>query len=313
VRLLAGGAVVVFLLARVGTDPFVDGLRVTIGGPLLAATALTAVSTVACAWRWRRVAGALGVRIGLRTAVAAVYRAQFLNATLPGGIVGDLDRALGHARSTGATGPGVRSVVWERTLGQAVQVGLTVGVLLLAPSPLRPSPAVSAAVVVCCALALLSVVGLHRLPRLHGRPRTARVTRRVASDLGVILRSRRDRAWLIAASALAVVGHVLVFLLAARAVGVPAGPTTLVPLAAVVLAAAAVPANLAGWGPREGVAAWSFAMAGLGADAGVTTSVAFGVLALVGTLPGALLLLARRGSAQALARPPALLKEAAHG
>jgi hypothetical protein len=110
-----------------------------------------------------------------------------------------------------------------------------------------------------------------------------------------------------------VVGHVLVFLLAARAVGVPAGPTTLVPLAAVVLAAAAVPANLAGWGPREGVAAWSFAMAGLGADAGVTTSVAFGVLALVGTLPGALLLLARRGSAQALARPPALLEEAAHG
>jgi uncharacterized membrane protein YbhN (UPF0104 family) len=309
VHLLAGVAVVVFLVARVGTDPFVDGLRVTTGAPLIAAAALTAVSTVACAWRWQRVAGALGVRIGLRAAVAAVYRAQFLNATLPGGIVGDLDRALGHARTSGAAGPGVRSVVWERTLGQAVQGSLTVGVLFLAPSALRPAPAVSAAVLGCCGLALLSVTGLRRLRRL----RSTRMARAVASDLRAILRSGRDRASLTAASALAVAGHVLVFLLAARAVGVPAGPTTLVPLAAVVLAAAAVPANLAGWGPREGVAAWAFAVAGLGADAGVTTSVAFGVLALVGTLPGALLLLARRGPAPVAARSGRLVGKAAHG
>ena len=56
---------------------------------------------------------------------------------------------------------------------------------------------------------------------------------------------------------------------------------------------AAIPFNVAGWGPREGAAAWAFAAAGLGAAAGATVAVAYGVLALVATLPGAALLLSR--------------------
>jgi hypothetical protein len=51
-----------------------------------------------------------------------------------------------------------------------------------------------------------------------------------------------------------------------------------------------LPTNIAGWGPREGAAAWVFAMAGLGAAEGVATAVVYGVMALVATLPGAVLL-----------------------
>ncbi|MFL6152616.1 MAG: hypothetical protein ACJ72B_09560, partial [Ornithinibacter sp.] len=61
-----------------------------------------------------------------------------------------------------------------------------------------------------------------------------------------------------------------------------------------VLVMSALPLNLAGWGPREGAAAWVFAAAGLGAASGLATAVAFGAIALVGTLPGAALLLAGR-------------------
>ena len=64
----------------------------------------------------------------------------------------------------------------------------------------------------------------------------------------------------------------------------------LLPLALVVLLAAAIPLNVAGWGPREGAAAWAFAAAGLGAAQGTTVAVVYGVLALVATLPGAVLL-----------------------
>ncbi len=64
----------------------------------------------------------------------------------------------------------------------------------------------------------------------------------------------------------------------------PAG--RLVPLAVLALAAMCVPTNLGGWGPREGVAAWSFAAAGLGADQGLAAATAYGVLALASTLPG---------------------------
>ena len=93
------------------------------------------------------------------------------------------------------------------------------------------------------------------------------------------------------ASALVVAGHAATFLLAAHAAGVSAPPSTLLPLALLVLLGGALP-NIGGWGPREGVAAWAFAAAGLGASAGVATSVAYGVMVLVASLPGAVVLAA---------------------
>jgi hypothetical protein len=57
--------------------------------------------------------------------------------------------------------------------------------------------------------------------------------------------------------------------------------------------------GIAGWGPREGVAAWVFGAAGLGADLGVATAVVYGVMALVSGLPGALVL-AGEGLASAM-------------
>ena len=56
--------------------------------------------------------------------------------------------------------------------------------------------------------------------------------------------------------------------------------------------AMAIPLNIGGWGPREGVAAWAFAAAGLGAAQGVAAAVVYGVMALVATLPGAVVLVA---------------------
>jgi hypothetical protein len=88
----------------------------------------------------------------------------------------------------------------------------------------------------------------------------------------------------------AVVGHLATFLVAARAAGVTAPPARLLPVALLVLLAMAVPANVAGWGPREGVAAWAFGVAGLGVAQGISTAVVYGVLTLVVSLPGVLVL-----------------------
>jgi len=62
----------------------------------------------------------------------------------------------------------------------------------------------------------------------------------------------------------------------------PDGPTRalLVAVALAVLVGSAVPLNVAGWGPREGVTAGIFALAGLGSATGLTVSVVFGVLAV---------------------------------
>jgi hypothetical protein len=88
-----------------------------------------------------------------------------------------------------------------------------------------------------------------------------------------------------------VAGHVATFVIAARAAGLTAPATTLLPVALLVLVASGVPTNIAGWGLREGAAGWAFAAAGLGAAAGVRAAVVYGVLALVATMPGAAVLL----------------------
>ena len=63
----------------------------------------------------------------------------------------------------------------------------------------------------------------------------------------------------------------------------------MLPLALLVLLAMVLP-SVGGWGPREGVAAWAFGAAGLGAAQGVATAVVYGVMVLVASLPGAAVL-----------------------
>ncbi|HEX7746519.1 MAG TPA: UPF0104 family protein, partial [Micromonosporaceae bacterium] len=78
----------------------------------------------------------------------------------------------------------------------------------------------------------------------------------------------------------------------------------LVPLSLLALLAMAVPANVAGFGPREGVAAWAFGAAGLTAAQGVATAVVYGALVLISSLPGAAVLVVRRMRVPPAALPP---------
>jgi uncharacterized membrane protein YbhN (UPF0104 family) len=283
--------VLVALAAALGTGPFVRGLRDLSLSALAAAALITALTIGCAAWRWRLVARALGVEVPLGAAFASCYRAALLNSTLPGGVLGDVHRAVDRGRRTGDMGRTVRSVAWERSLGQAVQVGLTVLVLLVVPSPVRGPLLVGA---VLALAASLVVALLLRGRRVRGRRLPARALRTALDDLAAILRGPRAWFGVVLASLLVALGHAAVFVVAIRTVG-PAVPLgTALPLALVVLLVAAIPTSLAGWGPREGAAASAFAFAGLGAAEGVTVSVMYGVMALAATLPGALTLLPLR-------------------
>jgi uncharacterized membrane protein YbhN (UPF0104 family) len=301
-RLLGGGAVLSLVAWRLGTGPFLDGLRTVDASALVAASVIAVVTTLCCAWRWRLVARGLGVDVPLPTAVAAYYRSQFLNTTLPGGVVGDVERAVGQGRDVGDIGLGVRAVAWERGAGQAVQVVITLVVLLAVPSPAR------SVVPLLVVLVVVGVVGLVLLGRAHGRvarTRPARALGLLAIDLREGLLDRRAWPGVIAASVVVVTGHVATFVVAARTAGSTASIPDLLPLALLVLLAMAVPASVGGWGPREGAAAWVFAMAGLGAGLGVATAVVYGVMVLVASLPGAVVLLSSWLRARATAQVPA--------
>ena len=71
----AAAVIVLWLLWRhVGTTPFKDGLRAVAWPAVVAAVMLTALTMVCSAWRRRVAAQALGIGIGLPTAVRAYYR-----------------------------------------------------------------------------------------------------------------------------------------------------------------------------------------------------------------------------------------------
>jgi hypothetical protein len=141
-------------------------------------------------------------------------------------------------------------------------------------------------------VAALAAVVLARSVVPAGPGRWTRLVRAAAADLRDGLLARRAWPGIVLASTVAVGGHALTFVIAARVAGSDASTARLLPLAVLVLLAMSVPTNVAGWGPREGMAAWAFGAAGLGAAQGVAAAVVYGVMSLVASLPGAVVLLA---------------------
>ncbi len=324
---VAGTVILAVLLWRLGTGAFVDGLRRIDGPTLLAALGLGLLTTVFSAWRWCLVARGLRIRLPLGRAVADYYRSLFLNAALPGGVLGDVHRAVRHGRTSGDVGRGVRAVVLERVAGQVVLIA--VGVLLLLAHPavaleqtgrvaarIAGSPGAVTAVAVVAAGVVALLVRRRRGAAGPSRGRWALRGALAEARRGLLARG----SWpgVAVASVVVLAGHVATFLLAARAAGSTAPVAVLVPLLVLALIAMALPLNVGGWGPREGVTAWAFGAAGLGAGQGLSVAVVYGVLTFAASLPGVAVLIGQW--AAGLRRPQVEFEEsvlaedtAAHG
>jgi uncharacterized membrane protein YbhN (UPF0104 family) len=283
---VVAAATLFIVVWRLGVGPFLDGVRAVDGAALGAGAGIGVLTTVCCAWRWTIVAHGLGLRLSFPAAVAACYRSVFLNLTLPGGVVGDVHRGISHGRNVRDVSLALRAVAWERTAGQVVGAVVIVAVLVAMPSPVRSSIPL---VVVALVAAVIAVVLIGRARLGEGRSRLAQVRRAIAGDVRDALLTRRAWPAIALASVLVVIGHAVTFVIAARTAGTTAPISQLFPLALLAMLAMVLP-SVAGWGPREGATAWAFAAAGLGAEPGVATAVVYGVMVLVASLPGALVL-----------------------
>ena len=285
VRAGAGVAILAAIIVQVGAEPFVRGLAAVSFGTVAAAFALGALATVAAAWRWRIIALRLGLSLGGMPAVAAYYRSQFLNTVLPGGVVGDVHRAVSHGRSVSRLAQTSRAVATERAAGQAVQLILAVVVVVsLGLSDYAPGVGI---VVLALAVGCVCVI---IAARVSSRARAG--IRREMAILRVAVGSLGTAVAVTVASVVVVACLVAMFVVACVAVGVDAPFGHLIALAVIVILAGSIPLSIGGWGPREGVAAWAFALAGLGATAGIAVSTAYGVLSMIAVAPGAAVLAA---------------------
>ncbi|MEU9113217.1 lysylphosphatidylglycerol synthase transmembrane domain-containing protein [Streptomyces sp. NPDC048483] len=309
-RMLGGLGILVVLVWHLGSGAFLEGLRRIDAGTLLAALGIGLLTTVFSAWRWCLVARGLGLHLPLGRAVADYYRALFLNAALPGGVLGDVHRAVRHGQSARDLGRGVRAVVLERAAGQLVLCVAGAVVLLVRPSPvLAQAGRLLSAPGALVAVAVVGVVAVGVARWSRGASRGARAVRAMLAEARTALLARGSWPGVALSSVVVLAGYLGMFLLAARVAGVTASLAELVPLVVLALLAMALPLNVGGWGPREGVAAWAFGAAGLGAAQGLTTAVVYGVLAFAAGLPGAGVLIVRWAAGPRAGRPQRELEE----
>ncbi|TMQ90541.1 flippase-like domain-containing protein [Actinomadura soli] len=279
-RLLIGLGILAALLWWHSTDAFVDALHAIDPRSIAIALVIGLLTTLLSAARWRLVARRLGLDLPLTSAVTDYYKAQFLNAVLPAGILGDVHRAVSHGHRSGASA--LRAVFLERFTGQVVPV--LVGVIVLFTQPAVLSAMTPALIMIAVVLSVLLVLARWRHRALAATFRDARAVL---------------DAWpaITALSLTALAGHLTLFVVAARLAGSTAPLLDLLPLLLLALLVMVLPVNVGGWGPREAVLALAFGAAGLGSAQGLTVSVVYGVLTFVACLPGAATLLVKRREA----------------
>ena len=254
---------------------------------VLLALAISVPQVALSAYRWRFTAGRLGIELSFQDALREYYLATFLNQVLPGGVMGDVSRAWRHARVQ--SGPVVRAVVLERASGQVVMVAAAVISLLILPSTsgLDPRLAIGGAALAAAVIG----IGLFLAPRKMSRTVSRTMSRTVWSDVRQTLLGPDVIATQLISSALVVGSYIAIYVVAARAVGVATPIGVLAPLVSPVLMSMLIPTSIAGWGVREATAAGLWSVVGLTAEDGVAISAAYGMLVLISSLPGALVLL----------------------
>lgn len=275
-RLVIGLGILGALLWWHSTDAFVAALQAIDATSVAVALAIGLLTTTLSAARWWLVARRVGLHLPMAGAITDYYRAQFLNAVLPAGVLGDVHRAVSHGHRSGDVARGVRAVFLERTAGQGVAIIAGVAALFVHPSLL--SAMAPALIPIGVVLVLLLVLGRWKHPALVS----------TFADLRAAA-----RAWpgIVALSVAALAGHLALFVVAARLVGATAPLVQLLPLLLLALLVMVLPINVGGWGPREAALALAFGAAGLGSAQGLTVSVVYGVLSFVACLPGAAALL----------------------
>ena len=260
-------------------------------GWVLLAVAISVVQVAVLAWRWRFTAGCLGVDLSYTAAWREYYLSIFLNQVMPGGVVGDVSRAWRQARvqtrQREPAGPAVRAVIFERLSAQAVMTAVAVVSLLALPVTVNRGSRL--VLFGAGAVAVLIVIAMVVWMRRQSSAQS--LVGQVLADLDAAHLAGPVFAAQLVSAAIVVGTYLATYLAAARAVGVEIPLPVLLPLGAPVLMTMLIPVTVAGWGLREGAAAVLWGAVGLTAADGVLVSVAYGLLVLIGSLPGALFLM----------------------
>lgn len=253
---------------------------------IVAALGALTLHTILAAERWRLTAGALGLPLTRSHALREYYLAQFVNSTVPGGVVGDAGRAV-RSRDRAGLAVAAQAVIVERFAGQVALLAtmvIAITVTTLVPGGLDvPSWMLGlAATITAVSLGALGLVlASTRLPGRVGARLTEFARTAAIAQVGrrVILRQ-------LALSAGTTAMILAAFAFCALAVGLSLSFAAIVTLVPLMLMTMLIPVTISGWGLREGAAVALLPLAGASASASLAASVTFGLVGLVAVLPG---------------------------
>jgi glycosyltransferase 2 family protein len=268
----------------------------------LGAVLLTMLQIALVAGRWAFFSRELGASIDYSAALGAYFVSVFLNQLLPLGILGDALRGVWHARRLRSAAATVRpavnaatALILDRASGQ-----LTLLVIVLSILPLWWQPLGDAArgaafsfdgkVLFLALLAALTVLGLCSYFWRSALRHTARARHIFFGARGLAAHG--------ACSAISVALLVGAFECTARALGFPLHFGLALRVIPLVLAASSLPSFALGTGAREVSAAALYHLLGLRAAEGAAIGLGFGLLGLVASLPGLLVLVLARMRSQ---------------
>ncbi|WP_228743211.1 lysylphosphatidylglycerol synthase transmembrane domain-containing protein [Marinobacter sp. F4218] len=265
---------------------------------LLPALVLTVFQVLLSAWRWWYTSWLLKTPLSYPVAVREYYLASFLNQVLPGGVLGDVNRAWQHGKASGRPLFAIHGVAIERLSGQLV-LGLVVLIAVAWLSQAGMFPIQSQWWVWGGAgLATLLLC----LGRFVIRPDDGPewYLRRLRKDIGRTLLGWPAFPVQMGTSLLVLASYLGVFLILAHGAGYLDSLNSLLlmtALCSLLLLSMVIPVTVSGWGVREGAAALLWPMAGLPPEQGLALSVGYGGLVFLSTLPGLLVLVARMRNA----------------
>lgn len=244
------------------------------------AALLVPVQVYLGALRWRRVSEDLELNLSLRRAIEEYGLSALLNQVLPGGVAGDAARVWRHKQGHGSFAAPLRAAVVDRIIGHWAHLLVTaVGLLIWAQAHDDAAPTGSATLVGVVAVVFVGI---------WWRPPPG--LRAVVADTRTALGSASQRGFHLIISVVLVGTFLLSFWCCAQALSLPLGlaAVTAVPLLMLVMV---VPLSLGGWGLREVSAAVVLSTLGWSTESSIALSAAYGLVNLVGALPGGLILL----------------------
>ena len=269
--------------------------------PLMLALAIVVmfVQFGICALRWSAVMQAIGAGLPLRDLARIFFIGSFFNQALPSAVGGDAVRIFMVHKLGLSLGRAFNGVMLER-------VAIVVSIPLLATFVLPwflPNVDDRYVPWIWAAFAFLvagSVVGIALLVLLKKLPKNFHHWRLVKGLVGLgddarrlFLSGRRTVAVLM----WSVVGNAnvsfAVYLLG-RGLGLDIGVIDALAISPFVMLATTVPISIGGWGVREGVMVFSFAMIGISEDGSFALSILLGLAILVTSLPGGIVWLFTR-------------------